>query len=134
MAVGGSDGLQPQAIAGSGGCAEQLSWEGRAKAVPFHNRPIREFRTILRLPCVPDRDGSGHLGFLFGGRGARGRGRCEDETVADQSKAWLGEFGLQELVFGPGEQVGIRPGDGGDQVVDQNRLAIEHSLLVGVGG
>ena len=66
-------------------------------------------------------------GAGFGGRG-------QDEALADQGEALLREFGLQELVFRAGEEVGPGAGDGGDQVVDGDGLAVERALLVGVGG
>ncbi len=71
--------------------------------------------------------GLGRRGAGFGGRG-------EDEACADNGEALLGEFGLEELVFRAGEEVGFGAGDGGDEVVDGDELAVEGSLLVGVGG
>jgi hypothetical protein len=71
---------------------------------------------------------------LLGGRGLGFGGRGEDEAVADQGKAFLGEFGLEELVLGAGEKVGGVAGKGGYEVVDGDGLAVERSLLVGVGG
>jgi hypothetical protein len=46
----------------------------------------------------------------------------------------LGEFGLEELVFRAAEEVGWCAGDGGDEVVNDDGLAVERALLVGVGG
>ena len=46
----------------------------------------------------------------------------------------LGKFGLEELVFRAGEEIGRGAGDGGDKVVDGDGLAVEGALLVGVGG
>jgi hypothetical protein len=46
----------------------------------------------------------------------------------------LGKFGLEKLVFRAGEEVRFGAGDGGDQVVDDDGLAVEGALLVGVGG
>ena len=46
----------------------------------------------------------------------------------------LREFGLQELVLRTGKEVCPGAGDGGDEVMDCNGLAVESALLVGVGG
>ena len=80
---------------------------------------------------------SGRWGALSRWRGrwgARFGGRGEDEAFADQGKAYLGKFSLEELVFGAGKEVGIVAGDGGDEVMDRDGLAVQSSLLVGVGG
>ena len=68
------------------------------------------------------------------GRRAGLGGRGEDEAIADQGKALLGEFGLEELVFRAAEEVGRGAGDGGDEVMDDDGLAVERALLVCVGG
>jgi hypothetical protein len=72
-------------------------------------------------------------GILLGWRSARLGGRGEDEAIADQSKAQLWELGLEELIFRAGEEIGFSAGDGGEQVVDDDRFAVERALLVGVG-
>jgi len=46
----------------------------------------------------------------------------------------LREFGLEKLAFGASEEVGPGSGDGGDQMVDCDGLAVERALFVGKGG
>ena len=72
-------------------------------------------------------------GILLGRRCAGLGGRGEDEAIADQSKAQLWELGLEELIFRAGEEIGFSAGDGGEQVMNDDRLAVERTLLVGVG-
>lgn len=77
--------------------------------------------------------------------GRRGRGGCrgcseglggrrENESLANEGEALLGEFGLEKLIFRAGKQVGRRAGDGGDEVVDCYWFGVESALLVGIGG
>ena len=58
----------------------------------------------------------------------------EDKAFADQSIAYLGELGLKKLIFRSREEVGFFVGDGGDQVVDDDRISVEGALFVGVSG
>ena len=44
------------------------------------------------------------------------------------------EFGLEKLIFRTGEEVRFFAGDGGEQVMDNDRVSVEHTLLVGEGG
>jgi hypothetical protein len=75
----------------------------------------------------------GWWSVCIGGRCA-GFGRWrEDKPSADEGKALQGEFGLEKLVLRAGEEVGGGSGDGGDQMVDRDWLAVEGSLLIGVG-
>ena len=71
---------------------------------------------------------------LFGGRGDGTGGRGEDEAVAAEGEALLGEFGLEELVVRAGEELCLGSSDGGDQVVDHDGFAFEGALFVAVGG
>ena len=72
--------------------------------------------------------GCGRRGWRRAGPGGRG----EDESVADESETLLWEFGLKKLVVGAGKKVGGTVRDVGHKVVDDDGLAIEGSLLVGV--
>ena len=69
------------------------------------------------------------------GRGCKGLSRWrEHESVANEGEALLGQFGLEELIFRSGKEIGAVPGDARDQVVGHNRLAIEGALLIGISG
>jgi len=61
-------------------------------------------------------------------------GRREHKAFADDGKSLLGEFCLKQLICGAGKQLGFGFADGGFEVVDGDRLAIERTLEVGVGG
>jgi len=80
--------------------------------------------TVL-LGCGSGRGGGWCAGF--------GR-RSKDEAFADHGEALLGEFSLHQLVFRTGKEVSLCAGNGGDEVVDDNGLAVEGALLVGIGG
>jgi len=69
------------------------------------------------------------------GRGCAGFGwGCEDEAGANEGEALLREFSLEELILRAREEVSDGAGDGGFEVMDGDRLAVEGALLVGVGG
>jgi len=53
--------------------------------------------------------------------------------LADEGEALLGEFGLEELIFSADEEISGCAGDGGDEVVDGEGLAVESALLVRIG-
>ena len=44
------------------------------------------------------------------------------------------QFGLKKLIFGTGEDICVGSGDGGDEMVNGDGLAVERSLLVSVRG
>jgi len=71
---------------------------------------------FLRVWCGLCGGGRGGRGVCrwWCGRGAGFGGGSEDEAVADQCEPLVGEFGLEKLVIGAGEEVGIVAGDGGD--------------------
>jgi len=52
----------------------------------------------------------------------------------DEGEAFLGEFGLEELVFGAGEKIRRGTGDRGDEVMNCDWLAVECALLISVRG
>ena len=101
----------------------------RTKNVPKVGHPVRCHSEALlgRWGC-----GRSLSGFCWWRTGFCGRG--EDEILADQGEALLGEFGLEKLIFGAGEEIRCGAGDGGDEVVDDDGLAVECALFVGVGG
>src|SRR6266568_3640110 len=72
------------------------------------------------------------MGLLRGRSNWFFRGR-EDKAFADQGEALLGEFGLQVLVVVSAEKVGFIAGDGGDQVMRGDGLAVQSAVFVGVG-
>jgi len=98
---------------------------------------------LVHRPCIVAKEPAGPELLLldrlrgFGG-GNRWRARLgwrsEDESLADQSEALLWEFGLKKLVVGAGKQVRGSVCDVGHQVVNDDGLVIQGSLLIGVSG
>ena len=104
---------------------------------------LRRGRLLIHRPCiVAEVPAYPELLLLDWLRGCgRGRWRCawlcgwgQHESLADQSETLLWEFGLKKLVVGAGKQVSVAICDGGDQVVNDDGLVVQGSLLVGVGG
>src|SRR5579863_4053351 len=62
------------------------------------------------------------------------RGRLQYESFAHEDETGLGQFGLEQLIFGTGEEIGMRAVDGRHQMMHRNGLTVECSLLVGIRG
>jgi hypothetical protein len=72
-------------------------------------------------------------GWWLGWGGGFGWG-FQDESFADEGEAFLGEFCLEELVFGAGEKIRRRTSDRGDEVMNRDWFAVERALLVSICG
>jgi hypothetical protein len=131
------------------GCGEALLRAGRNDPAPnpngvrfpTHSAEISKQR-VLRLPLrlrsgFAQEDGAQKVPprrrALVGGRSNGTGGRGEDEAVADEGETLLWELGLKELIVGAGEELGLGAGDGRDEVMDSNGLAVEGALLVAIG-
>lgn len=52
----------------------------------------------------------------------------------DEGESLLGELGLEKLIVGAGEEFTLGAGDGRNEVVDRDGLAVKGALFVAVGG
>ena len=73
-------------------------------------------------------------GWFYWAAGGDGFGRRgQDKSHTDDGESLLGQFCLQELIFGAGEDVGVGSSNGRDQVMHCHGLAVESSFFVRIG-